>query len=183
MANNGKQPHVGDIKGTLKWRVHLPNLLGEILSNPGTGILQKPLTITASIIDEVSERASELNDPILNECMARLTLYAVADPASPDFNKGVIDEIHRLAHQYRTTGDAGKGVPERLGTHMWQDASVSKPEDFKPVLLQLSGGEYTTGWYSSQAGAWIGLAYNQSPPVYRMEAGAVAQWQEIEPDQ
>lgn len=64
-------------------------------------------------------------------------------------------------------------------------SEAQKPEDYKVVLLQTIGGHFTTGWYAPQAnngtGAWIGLALNQSPPVYEIEPGFVKAWCEIAP--
>jgi hypothetical protein len=63
-----------------EWKVHTPNLLVEILNNQGSSILERPLQIFANILYKVSERASEINDPELNQLMARLTMYEMADP-------------------------------------------------------------------------------------------------------
>lgn len=62
------------------WKVHTPNLLQEILTNEGMGIMHKPLSIFGRLLAEVAERAAELNDPALNVLMLRLTLYDAADP-------------------------------------------------------------------------------------------------------
>jgi len=59
---------------------------------------------------------------------------------------------------------------------MWQSENV-KPPDFQTVFLYLIGDDVTTGWYSSKADSWIGLAFNQSPPTYKIEPGAVTHWQ------
>jgi len=77
----------------LKWRVNTPQLIREIASNPGTGILITPLQIFANILAEVGERASELNDPKLNNLMARLAIYSVADPYSPDYDEKIAHEL------------------------------------------------------------------------------------------
>lgn len=68
------------------WKVHTPNLLAEIMNNKGTEALHMPLTIFARILEKVAIRASQLNDPELNKLMARLTLYAIADPESPSYD-------------------------------------------------------------------------------------------------
>lgn len=68
------------------WRVHTARLLGEIMSNPGTGILLRPLQILAALMAQVGIRASQLNDPELNALMCQLTIYAIADPDSPDYD-------------------------------------------------------------------------------------------------
>lgn len=70
------------------WRVHTPNLLREILSgHTGGWIFNQPLRILGDLLHSVGTRAAELNDPELNALMARLTIYSVADPTSPDFDQ------------------------------------------------------------------------------------------------
>lgn len=64
----------------VEWRVHTSNLLQEILTNHGTGVLTTPLQIFGSLLAEVAKRASELDDPALNILMLRLTLYDQGDP-------------------------------------------------------------------------------------------------------
>lgn len=77
----------------LDWRVHTPNLLQEIGSNSQLQGATKPLQILGTILYEVGERAAELNDPILNKLMVRLTIYSIADPYSPDYDKKLCDKI------------------------------------------------------------------------------------------
>jgi len=77
----------------LKWRVHTPNLLNEILVNNELAILEKPLNIFGKLLAAVGDRAAKLNDPELNELMIRLAIYSVADPESPDYDE-------KIVHQY-----------------------------------------------------------------------------------
>lgn len=77
----------------VNWRVHTPNLLREVLSNPSASILSQPINIFGNLLHEVGARAAKLNDPILNELMCRLTLYSVADPESPDFSEDVLKQV------------------------------------------------------------------------------------------
>lgn len=65
--------------GDLSWKCHTPNLLREVLNNPGTEMLRMPLNIFGRLLAEVAERASEINDPALNLLMLRLTLYDAGD--------------------------------------------------------------------------------------------------------
>lgn len=81
------------VERNLGWRVNTPQFLQEIGSNPGMGILRQPLHIFADLLHSVGERAAELNDPRLNELMARLAIYAVADPYSPDFDEAITREL------------------------------------------------------------------------------------------
>lgn len=81
------------MKKKLKWKVHTPNLLGEILNNDGTAILHKPLIIFGHILSEVGERAIELNDPELNKLMIRLAIYSMGDPSSKDYDEEAVRKI------------------------------------------------------------------------------------------
>jgi hypothetical protein len=72
-------------KTALHWKVHTPNLLKEILGNPGTGILNKPIYFLGQLLAAVAERAIILDDPILNGLMLRLTLYEQGDPSHPEY--------------------------------------------------------------------------------------------------
>lgn len=86
----------------MKWLVHLPNLLVEICKNPQCEILRIPLTIVQRLLLELGERCAELNDPILNELMVRLTIYAVADPHEKAlYNRAKVDEVLTLAYEYK----------------------------------------------------------------------------------
>jgi hypothetical protein len=62
------------------WKVHVPNLLREILNNPTTAVLAQPLNIFGNLLAQVASRAIEMDDPALNILMLRLTLYDQADP-------------------------------------------------------------------------------------------------------
>lgn len=84
----------------VQWKVHSARLLNEILnSNPGMGILEKPINIFGKLLAAVGDRAAELNDPQLNALMIRLTIYSVADPTSPDYDKTVCDAILAAANE------------------------------------------------------------------------------------
>lgn len=58
---------------------------------------------------------------------------------------------------------------------------TEKPEAYTPVFLALLGGDFTTGHWAEKAGCWIGYAFNQSPPTYRLARGAVTHWATIAP--
>ena len=58
----------------LQWKVDTPALLAEVLNNPSTGILLRPIQIFRSILAEVAGRAIEINDDKLNNLMIRLNL-------------------------------------------------------------------------------------------------------------
>lgn len=76
-----------------KWKVHLPLLFKEILTNRGCLILRQPLLITRSILAEVAKRAIELNDPKLNALMLRLTLYEHGDPTSSAYDPSLLEKL------------------------------------------------------------------------------------------
>lgn len=81
------------LKTTVDWRVHTPNLLREIMSNPGTSVLRSPLRVFAELLAAVGERAAELDDPKLNALMMQLTIYEVADPDSPKYDPKLVTSI------------------------------------------------------------------------------------------
>ena len=59
---------------------------------------------------------------------------------------------------------------------MWKKVSEElPPPNYELVLLQLTGDEYVTGWYSPHAKLWFG---NGETP-YRIEDGAVEKWRHI----
>ena len=87
-----------------QWKCHTPNLLAEVLNNPGTAILRMPLRILGELLHGVAERAAEVNDPALNLLMLRLTLYDIADPT-----KHTDAEIEAAFEAQRLALTAGKG--------------------------------------------------------------------------
>lgn len=81
--------NVADKTG-LYWKIHLPNMLQEIAQNGGPGVytLKIPLQILGSILYELGEVASEINNPQLNAIMMQLTIYSIADPESSEYKPG-----------------------------------------------------------------------------------------------
>jgi hypothetical protein len=78
------------LQGTsFEWRVNTPQLLKEIIegypNNQGV-IFFQPINILKSILIQLGERASEINDPVLNAIMCRLAIYGESDPYSGDYN-------------------------------------------------------------------------------------------------
>lgn len=69
-----------------EWKIHTGRLLAEVLENPECWVLKNPLIIFDNLLRRVASRASELNDPELNQLMALLTLYEIADPFSPGYD-------------------------------------------------------------------------------------------------
>jgi|SRR6185312_1863483 len=87
----------------MKFRVHTVNLLKEVLYNSSEkmGVFKIPFDQFGKRLHEVAERASQLNDPILNALMCDLTLYAVADPESKEHDKEVLKDIYLKARVQR----------------------------------------------------------------------------------
>lgn len=78
---NFRKDHL--IGTSLEWRVNTPAFLKEIFDgypSENGAILFQPLNIFREVLVEVAERASQLNDPIMNALMVRLSLYGIADP-------------------------------------------------------------------------------------------------------
>ncbi len=64
----------------MRWKVHLPNLLNEIISsNVQLAVLYRPFQILCSLLSQLAGRALELNDPELNKLMLMLGLYELND--------------------------------------------------------------------------------------------------------
>lgn len=81
----------------LLWKVHTGSLLSEILNNNTTSVLHIPIKTFAMLLTQVSVRASQLNDPILNDLMCKLSLYEIADPYSKDYDPEKVEEIEKLS--------------------------------------------------------------------------------------
>jgi len=77
----------------VQWRCHLPNLIKETLVNHGASALKIPMQITMDILHELAELALEIDDPRLHKLMCRLTLYAQADPESPDYDPEMVKSL------------------------------------------------------------------------------------------
>ncbi|MBP2463914.1 MULTISPECIES: hypothetical protein [unclassified Rhizobium] len=62
----------------MKWKVHTPNLLKELVeNNPTAWALRMPVVIFRNILGSLAERAIAIDDPDLNILMLRLGLYEV----------------------------------------------------------------------------------------------------------
>jgi hypothetical protein len=83
----------------LEWTIHTPNLLKEIAQNPDCAILSTPLNLFRRILGRVADRAIELNDDLLNALMIRLTLYSVADPDSPDYDRAIVEKYRKISKE------------------------------------------------------------------------------------
>ena len=84
----------------LEFRVHTPNLLKLVLELRDGFVLRIPIATFGDLLASVAERASQLNDPILNGLMCKLALYDISDPTSESFDvlmtKELIAECDKL---------------------------------------------------------------------------------------
>ena len=78
----------------IEFSVHTRNLFDEILQNNSQmAIMKIPLNVLYKLLQKVAHRCAQLNDPELNKLMCRLTMYAMADPTSKDYNKKKLNQI------------------------------------------------------------------------------------------
>lgn len=86
--NNTKKMH---------FKVHVPLLLEEIemkaMNNNNAATLRIPMRIFRGQLLKLATRCSQVNDPILNQIMAEMALYAISDPTDPEFNQETTDKI------------------------------------------------------------------------------------------
>lgn len=85
----------------LGFRIEAVAFLNEVRSNQVMAYLTVPFNIFQSKLGKIATRASELNDPILNEIMAEMALYEVTNPSSKHYDLSVVEEISRLANEQR----------------------------------------------------------------------------------
>jgi hypothetical protein len=84
-----------------RWKVHTPNLLKEMMSSCQADVLAQPVRIFGLLLFAVVERAAEINDPVLNDLMCRLTFYSIADPMSEDYDRELVGNIRELAEKVK----------------------------------------------------------------------------------
>ena len=83
------------------FKIHLPQLLKEITNNNGIGALKIPLQSLQRYLISISERAIELDDPILNRLMCELTLYDQVDPHGESYDKDLIHRVIKKAKNFK----------------------------------------------------------------------------------
>ncbi len=88
----------------LKWKCNFPGLMQEIVENVSSNkrhaIFFQPINLMKSIMCEVSERAIQLNDPILNELMCDLMLYDIPLPGTEEYTK-FMHSVRLAAHKQK----------------------------------------------------------------------------------
>lgn len=97
--NDILKKQVGLIGG---FKVHTTNLLTETFKNAcrpkDYAALQIPLSVFIRYLVKITERCSELNDPVLNKIMCDMSLYAIADPQ--DKENYDIDKVNEVSKKY-----------------------------------------------------------------------------------
>lgn len=88
-------------KKKLKFRIEAVAFLNEVKGNDVMAYLTVPFSIFQSKLGKIATRASELNDPILNEIMSEMALYEVTNPSSKEYDHSIVEEIERLADEQR----------------------------------------------------------------------------------
>ena len=76
----------------------------------------------------MSQRASELNDPILNNLMCKLTLYSIADPDSSDYNLEKVREIEN-ANNEAILASKQRYLGAKINEYRLQLADLQNEED------------------------------------------------------
>lgn len=105
----------------IAWRCHMPNLLNEILQNPGTSALHMPLRILGHTLHELAELAIDINDPRLHLMAYDLTLYEAADPEqTPDTaqRREFREELVRRCEEELSPMEAGRKALAELESHI-----------------------------------------------------------------
>lgn len=98
MATKTKK-HISKDEIHLMWKVHTTSLLKEMVEcNDRMGIFKIPISIFTSILEQLAQRAIEINDDKLNAIMCRLTLYEEADPSSKEYDKEKVKEVMNRAY-------------------------------------------------------------------------------------
>lgn len=106
----------------LSWKVHVANLLDEIMNHTQGGwIFKIPLQILRQKLIEVGERSAKINDPVLNRLMVEMAIYEVSDPTSKDFNIDIIDKVYQKEQEY-LKGNGGVFVVYQTTSHEFKDA-------------------------------------------------------------
>jgi hypothetical protein len=86
------------------FRVHVPNLLYETFISAvrpkDLAALQIPLNEFTKYLRTLTQRCSELNDPVLNKIMIDMTLYEQSDLSSKEFDQKMVDQVNEDYNNY-----------------------------------------------------------------------------------
>ena len=75
------------MKDQLHWRIHTPQLLNEILGNPGASAAKIPVTILANRLGELAMCCAKTGNSDLIALCASLSLYSFSDPYDPEYDE------------------------------------------------------------------------------------------------
>jgi hypothetical protein len=81
----------------MSWKLNTKTLLSEVLANPGWSTLATQIQLLAKLLDQVSDRCAEINDPELDHLMCQLTLYECSDVNSDQFDLKILEAIAERA--------------------------------------------------------------------------------------
>jgi hypothetical protein len=104
-----------------EWKVHLPLLIQETLSNPHMGALKIPYQILQSLLIELAKRTMRTGDIAVDEMMIRLAIYSQGDPYDPDHAKGTARSINE--------------------GRVRENHAASRPEDVEAAIAAAHGEE------------------------------------------
>lgn len=93
------------------FKVDTMKLLNEIVecSLPvNAGILKVPLNVFRIYLGKVSERAIELNDPILNMLMVDMVLYEMPEPNTKEY-RNIYDKVKKTEQNFIKISNFGNG--------------------------------------------------------------------------
>lgn len=84
------------------FRVDTPQLLKEIVRNglrENSGVLQVPLKVLINFLEQLAERCTEINDPVLDRIMFDMNLYDLPSPTSEEYSK-IMDDLYKAEKEY-----------------------------------------------------------------------------------
>lgn len=64
-------------QNTLAWDIDIPKFLGEVIECSNQRMYKPTWDILIWYINAIAQRASEINDPVLNAIMVRMNLYDI----------------------------------------------------------------------------------------------------------
>ena len=79
----------------------LHELCDNTLMHGNNGVLKVPLITMQQNLIKIAERASQLNDPVLNKIMADMTMYEIVDPSSDIYDPEAIKKIYQKFIDYK----------------------------------------------------------------------------------
>lgn len=87
------------MKKSLHFRVDTPSFLKEVFEcGAKMGVFKIPANIFQNLLAQTAQRATELNDPIMNKCMWDLGLYDHPIPTNPEYTK-IMKQIYKDAEK------------------------------------------------------------------------------------